>query len=455
MNKLISIVALVFCTLNAGGQSSNDIKIKKLDSLFNELNSNQMSMGSISIFKNGEPYYIKTYGIATIKDKVEIPSSENTMYRIGSVSKLFTAYLIMNLIEGDKLSLNETIETYFPTLKNAKTITIKQMLSHKSTLPIFHRVNDLEKLRKTKIENDLINVVNKYDENTDTLKTKYNNLNYILLGLIIEKKFGKPYNDVLITQLIEIGNPKIYGTYSLLDASKNEANSFHLENGKWKEDYENTSNFLTDGSGFLLADARTLNEFIIALFEGKLLSKASLESMLPKNKDKFGFGIIKSNFEQHKGYGHSGRIEGFTTALTYFPDDKISVAFVQNGTVYPLNEILLLVGKILFDEPFEMPTLKKIALTKEQEEPLIGIYTNEKEGYKVIVDKKKGLLRLRVAKGNGLLNKMILPVSALKENRLFSFSQGILFDFLIIANGTYSTCEMRVNGAKLVLNREE
>jgi D-alanyl-D-alanine carboxypeptidase len=455
MNKIVTFTILVFLTLKVVGQTPNDIKIKQLDSLFNELNSNQMSMGSISIYLNGEPYYSKTYGIATIKDKVESLSSENTMYRIGSVTKLFTAFLIMKLVDEKRISLNQTIEVFFPSLQNANKITIQQLLSHRSTLPIFHRVNDLEKLRKTKTEEDLIATVNKSSENIDTIKTKYNNLNYILLGLIIEKEFGKPYNEILVQHLIDIKDPKIYGTYSLLNASKNEANSFHLRDGKWQEDYENSVNILSDGSGFLVADARTLNEFIIALFEGKLLSNTSLESMLPKNKDKFGFGIIKSHFEQHRGYGHSGRIEGFTTALTYFPDDKISVAFVQNATVYPLNEILLLVGKILFDEPFEMPTLNKIALTKEQEESLIGIYTNEKEGYKVIVDRKKGLLRLRVAKGNGLLNKMILPVSALKENRLFSSSQGILFDFLIIANGTYSTCEMRVNGAKLVLNREK
>jgi D-alanyl-D-alanine carboxypeptidase len=455
MNKITIIIAFTFFSLNVFGQSSNDIKIKKLDSLFNELEDNQMSMGSISIYINGIPFYAKIYGISNIKNNQAIQSSEKTVYRIGSVSKLFTSFLIMKLVEEHKISLDQTIETFFPTLKNANKITVQRMLSHRSTLPIFHRVDDLEKLRKRKTEADLIAVVNKFDDNIDTSKTKYNNLNYILLGLIIEKKYGKTYNDVLSKYFNGLENQKLYGTYKLLDASKNEANSFHLVNDKWKEDYENSESFLTDGSGFLLSNTQTLNEFIIALFENKLLSKESVEAMLPKNKDKFGFGIIKSNFGQHKGYGHSGRIEGFTTALTYFPDDKISVAFTQNATVYPLNDILLLVGNILFDEPFEMPKLKRITLSKEQEDKLMGTYKNEKEGYKVIIDRNKDELRLRIAKGNGILNKMILTAIPLEENRIFTPSQGILFDFINLVNLTYSTCEMRVNGAKLTLIKSE
>lgn len=452
MNKFTLSLFLICTTFFLYGQTSDIQKTKLLDSLFQELSTNKMSMGSISIYKDGRPFYAKTYGISNIKSNIEIPSTEKTLYRVGSVSKVFTAFIIMKMVEEHKLALNQTITSFFPALKNADNTTIQQLLAHKSPLPVFVRVDDLEKLRKAKNETQLIAAANKLEANTDTSKIKYNNLNYILLGLIAEKTLGKPYNSILNTYLAPLNDPKVYGTYKLLDATKNEANSFHLKNDKWIEDYEIIESPVSDGSGFLLADARTLNEFMIALFSQKLLKQESVDAMLPQ-KDRFGFGLMKANFNKHKGYGHSGRIEGFTTAAGYFPEEKISIAFVQNGTVYPLNDILIQVNNILFDEPVEMPELKKIPISHEQEEKLMGTYENEEEGYKVIVDRNKGELRLRVAKGNGLLNKMILKVFPLRANRLFSPFQGILFDFIDPDKETYSTCEMRINGAKLTLKK--
>jgi CubicO group peptidase (beta-lactamase class C family) len=358
--------------------------------------------------------------------------------------------MIMKLVESGKLSLDQSIVNYFPTLINASTTTIDQLLIHKSSLPIFVRVNDLEKLRKTKTIEKFIAAANKGEVNQDTSKPKYNNLNYILLGLIVEKTTGKKYDDVLTDYLKNLNNPSINGTYSLLDYSKNEANSFHINKDKWEEDYEISPSPISDGSGFLLSNARTLNEFMVALFTNRLINKSSVEKMLPQEY-KFGYGLMKTNFDKHSGFGHSGRIEGFTSATTYFPDDSLSVTFLQNGSVYPINDILLLVGNILFDKPFIMPSLKMIELNEQNSKKFYGTYINEEEGYKVIVDKNKGELRLRVAKGNGLLNKQILNTYALSDNRIFNPTQGIIFDFSKEENGEYKTCDMRVNGAKMVL----
>jgi D-alanyl-D-alanine carboxypeptidase len=435
------------------GQSSDEQKTQRLDTLFKELYNNKMSMGSINIYKNGKEFYSKTYGIANIKDKNEFfAKNETTVYRIGSLSKIFTAYMIMKLVENGKISLNQSIENYFPTLINSSTTTIEQLLLHKSSLPVFVRVNDLEKLRRSKTIDKLIAAANEGEVNKDTSKPKYNNLNYILLGLIVEKTSGKKYNDVLFDYLKNLNKPSINGTYSLLDYSKNEANSFHINKDKWEEDYEISPSPISDGSGFLLSNARTLNEFMIALFTYQLINKSNVEKMLPREY-KFGYGLMKANFEKHNGFGHSGRIEGFTSATTYFPDDSLSVTFLQNGSVYPINDILMMVGNIMFDKPFIMPSLKKVELNELDNKKLYGIYANEEEGYKVIVDKNKGELRLRVAKGNGLLNKQILNTYALSNSRIFNPGQGIIFDFSIEENGEYKICEMRVNGAKLVLKK--
>jgi len=162
---------------------------------------------------------------------------------------------------------------------------------------------------------------------------------------------------------------------------------------------------------------------------------------------------MKANFDTHKGFGHTGRIEGFTSATTYFVEDKINVTLLQNGTVYPMNDILILMGNILFDEPVEIPNFKKVTLSTAEATALLGTYENAEEGYKVITDLSKGELRIRVAKGSGFMNKMILETYALSPSRIFNPSQGIIFDFTKLNNGRYSECEMRVNGSKLPLKK--
>jgi|GEM_PF-6641323 CubicO group peptidase (beta-lactamase class C family) len=445
---------LLYILLSAGicfPQLSDQLKIQKLDSLFSALEKNNMSMGSISIYKNGREFYSKTYGISNDKNHQKLLSGDKTVYRIGSISKILTAFLIIKLAEENKLELKQDIGRFFPDLKHAKNISIEQLLAHKSLLPVYHKVDDLEKLRRAKTEAEFIAIVNKREQNADTSKFRYNNLNYTLLGLIVEKVTGKSYNEALEVYLKELPGHRLYGTYHLLDHQKNEANSFHLEKEVWKEDYEITESPLSDGSGFLLSNAGTLNEFMENLFAYKLISRESLETMLPKN-GMFGYGLMKSNFYEHRGFGHTGRIEGFTAACSYFPAEQIGVTFLQNGTVYPLNDIMVFVGEIMFDKPFILPGFSKRTLGEDDIAKMQGSYINKEEGYTVIVDAKKQQLRLRIVKGHSPF-KMIIPTLALEKNRLLNPSQGIIFDFNSLQNSRYMQCEMKVNGAKLKLER--
>lgn len=388
--KLLPIVLIALSMQCAFGQVVTDHKKQQLDSLFDELSNNMMSMAGFSVYENGVEVYTRTYGLATSRvDQTVQAESGKTLYRIGSVSKVFTAYLVMKLIEEGKLTLDQDISSYFPELNNASNITIRSLLSHKSLLPIYHRVADLDKMRRTKNEAELIALVNKRDANADTAKIVYNNLNYTLLGLIIEKTEGLTFNEVIEERLAVLPDAKIYGSCSLLKAEKNEANSFHVKDGKWIEDYEMMEWPLPDASGFLLSNPQTINAFMDELFVGNLLRKDLLEQMLPVDQV-FGFGLMKTNFDAHTGYGHSGRIEGFTAATTYFPEERLSVTLLQNGTVYPLNDILILMGNILFDEPVEMPKLSRMELTSEHIQSMLGTYDNEKEGYGVLVDMHKG-----------------------------------------------------------------
>ena len=129
MKKAAIVFALFLFTFGINAQTFDQAK---MDSLFKRIERNEKGMGSISIFKNGNEIYQNSFGFADIEN--EIQASEKTKYRIGSVSKTFTATIIMQLIDEKKLSLNTRLADFYPEVPNAKEITIEQLLRHRSGL---------------------------------------------------------------------------------------------------------------------------------------------------------------------------------------------------------------------------------------------------------------------------------------------------------------------------------
>ena len=131
---LISILLIFSCTKNkksvqSAKQNHNNYQVK-IDSLIERYDKSDDFMGSIILSQNGKIVYKNTVGFSDIETKKK--ASINKKYRIGSVTKTFTATLIFKAIEENKLELNETIDNYFPNVKNANKITIAHLLQHRS-----------------------------------------------------------------------------------------------------------------------------------------------------------------------------------------------------------------------------------------------------------------------------------------------------------------------------------
>ena len=124
MAKLFYTTLLIVAGLTQTGLAQN-FDQTKLDNYFNALEINNKFMGSVAVSQNGAIIYAKTIGFSNLENKTK--ANENTKYRIGSISKTFTAVLILKAVEDRKLDLNQTIEGYFPTIKNANKIAIKDL----------------------------------------------------------------------------------------------------------------------------------------------------------------------------------------------------------------------------------------------------------------------------------------------------------------------------------------
>jgi D-alanyl-D-alanine carboxypeptidase len=372
------------------------INTVKLDSLFDTLEENNKAMGSFSVSKNGKTIYTKEIGFLNFEEKKK--TDEQTKFRIGSVTKMFTATLILQLIEEKKLALDTKLEKYFPDFPNANKITIEHLLNHRSG--IFNLTNDtnfISWMLFPKTEVEILSIMSSYKSVFEPgSKYQYSNSNYILLGYIIERIEARPYATVLKEKIAgKIGlKNTMYG--GKIDPKKNEAFSYYIDKGSWQRDGESDMS-IPHGAGAVISTPSDLTKFIEALFDGKLISDSSLARM--KNiKEGYGYGMLSFPFFDKKTFGHDGLIDGFNSVLIHFPADSVTFCYLSNGEVFPVNEIMIAAMEIYFDMNYKIPSFQKINLKPEELDKYLGKYSNSDLDMTITIMKKESNL---IAQGEG------------------------------------------------------
>ena len=264
MKKIIVLLIVVLFSFSLQAQKLN---VAKLDSLFSILEAKDKYMGSIAIAENGKIIYAKSIGFDDLETNKK--SNENSKYRIGSISKMFTSALIFKAIEENKLKLNQTIEVFFPTIENAKIITIGNLLNHKSGIHNF--TNDEEYLTyntQPKSEAEMMAIIKKGKSDfVPNSKTDYSNSNYVMLSYILEKMYKKPFKTILETKILIPLNLKNTLFGQKINLQNNEVNSYDYE-GKWIKQTE-TDTSIPMGAGALVSNPTDLTIFIKALRQAK------------------------------------------------------------------------------------------------------------------------------------------------------------------------------------------
>lgn len=383
-NKIL--ISILLTAISIGAVYSQQFNKPKLDSLFDLLAAKNKAMGSLTLSKNGKIVYSRAIGYSLISEQASLPSTEITKYRIGSISKMFTATMIFQLVEEGKVKLSSTLDTYFPVIPNAKQITISNLLNHRSGLHNFTDAPDyLTWMTQPKTQAEMLAIIakNKVDFQPNE-KAAYSNSNYVLLGYIIEKVSKKSYADNLskrITSKIGLAHTHIG---SKANANNNECFSYTFSSN-WKQEPE-TDMSIPGGAGALVSTPTDLTKFIEALFSFKLISSNSLLQMKTIT-DGYGMGMFQVPFYNRKAYGHTGGIDGFASTLTYFPEDSLAVAYCTNGQVYSMNDLLIGVLSIYFNINYSIPTFKIIALTTDDLNSYLGIYSSTQIPLKITITK--------------------------------------------------------------------
>lgn len=386
---VLSIVLIsVFILSSVNFVNGQTFDKARLDSLLNYLYGKQKFMGTVTLLHDGERVFNKSYGYADL-EKGGL-STPDTRYRIGSISKTFTAVMFFQLMEEGKISLDTKLSEYFPDVPNANKITMDMMLSHRSGIHNFTNTIDTSFYLYPKTKQEMFDMIKSFkSEFEPDSKSEYSNANFVLLGYIIEKITGKEYADLLQERIC--GKIGLRNTYYGKPANikDNESYSYTFKDDKWVREKE-TDMSVPHGAGALVSTPNDLTQYIEALFNGKLISKNSLDEML-KVKEKYGRGSFPMNFYERKGYGHTGGIDGFVSALTYYPDEKLAVSFCTNGMNYG-NELLVGVLSIYFGKEYEFPSFNFTEVNPEILKKYEGIFSNESFPLKITIKVVDGKL---------------------------------------------------------------
>ena len=328
-----------------------------LDAYFHSLEKRNEAMGSIALSKNGILIYSRAFGNRSMGKEQVLASDEGTHYRIWSITKMYTACMILQLVEEGKLSLETRLDEFYPQIPHAASITIRHMLQHRTGIHDFTQ-NDTEEDWDTYLngpfdEAFMVPHIAEYAADFAPDKDfRYSNSNYLLLGYIIEKVDSGNYETSLANRISEkAGLNHTFYKATGLDELENKAYSYRWE-GQWEEVDEGTfSGHIPAGAGGIISTAADLNKFIDALFEGKLLADSSLKMMMDA-KGFYGLGLMQINNELGMGYGHTGGNIASESSLFYYPNERLSIAYCTNGIAKWKGEILRDVRKIYRGESF-------------------------------------------------------------------------------------------------------
>lgn len=419
MKKRILFFTAFLCSIFTQAQLS---KKESLDNLLSSFDSENKAMGTVSIVDNGTITYQNSIGFADLTSKKR--ANENTKYRVGSITKTFTATVILQLVDEGKLDLNTLLKEYFPELPNANKITIEHLLYHRSGLynitqeEGFHiwisKPRNRNEMLKKMIYSGVV-----FEPN---IKKEYSNTNYILLSYIAEDIDKKSFAKILDKRIIKplgLVNTR-YGKE--INLNRNEATSYYWEDSKWNPITIETNLKGPMGAGAVVSTPKELTIFYTSLFSGKLLSKESLKRMTTP-KDEMGMGVSVINYKGLLVYGHDGGIDGFRSMAVYIPTKKLSIAFTFNASRIPTTAAAIQILEAYFKDDVNLQSKSLINLTSADLDKYLGVFSGKTFPAKVTFTKEGNTL---FAQATG---QPIFKLIALEKNVFKYDAMGIVFLF--------------------------
>ncbi len=355
MKKIALFLAL---TLSMLAEAQD--RFQKIDSLLSYLNKNDKFMGALCIREGENVVFNKAYGFADVEKNTT--ADRLTKYKIGSITKTFTAVMIMQLMEEKKLNLQTKLSRFYPNIPNAEKITMYDLLHHRTGIVDYINGDTItgKNIYRFHSKEEMIQKITNYKPLFEPgTKHEYSNSNYNLLGYILETLTKKSYAENLQTRIVKKAN--LINTYfpsEKINTASGESYSYTYNGTQWEKipEWENS---IAYSAGAIISTPADLTRFMYALFEGKLIKESSLKQM-KEMKDGYGKAMVQFPFGERRFYGHTGGIESFRAVVGYYPTEKLGISLIVNGDNFNRNDIMIGILSIYYKLPFPFPTFTKV-----------------------------------------------------------------------------------------------
>ncbi|MEM9005633.1 MAG: serine hydrolase [Cyanobacteria bacterium P01_F01_bin.86] len=409
-------------------------------------------MGAAIVVQDGKTVFVNSYGMANLEHQVR--HTHSTKFRIGSITKQFTAAAILQLQDRGLVDVQAPIATYLPNYPHGERITLHHLLTHTAGIPNLTSFPDyLEWMKQPTTLEDLIARFRDLPLEFEPSKQyRYSNSGYVLLTQIIEQISGKAYADYLQTQLFTPLGLADTGYEHSLAVINGLANGYRFIG----EDYQQAEYVNMDvpaGAGGLystLEDLIRWQQFLITTDNrpSGILSDAAITAMqtpyIPMGEDapglSYGYGLV---MDAQGFIFHGGGINGFVTHVVSLPDEGITVAVlsnVENADPSKNAEDLL---AILKGQPYQLPTNEEaVTIAPERLDHYVGTYQVLPE-FQVAITVEAGQLHIQ---GTGQPKIPLYPAS---ENEFFARMLEFRIVFNTAADGMVESATLLQNGQTL------
>ena len=374
------LVATTSATSGAQARPAKATVARVVDSLAKDFIATRGAPGvSIAVVRGRDTLVMNGWGRADLENNV--PATAQSVYEIGSLTKQFTASIVMQLVEQQKVHLDDSIGTYLSTLPAAwRVVTVRELLNHTSGIPSYTDVGQ-RWIRRwgEEMSPDTLVALTASDSMSFKPGTswRYDNSGYIVLGMLVEKLTGKPWADNITDRF-----SKPLGLNHTLNCATtpiipHRAHGYQPASGSW-ENPPYLAMSQPYAAGALCSTVGDLAKWDYDLGTGKVVSAASYAQMTTPTgaavRAHYGFGLEQSALAGHTMIAHDGGIPGFASSNAWFPNDKLAVVVLANSAAAKVDALLAQVARAALGAPLLGPH-KRVAVSVEQLARYVGIYS--------------------------------------------------------------------------------
>lgn len=330
---------------------------------------------SIAVLRHGQVTFAKGYGYANIVD--QRAADDRTVYRIGSLTKQFTAAAIVQLVEAGKLALADDVRKYLPALPipDGVTVTIDQLLHHTSGMPSYTELPGFEEMiGKAMTPTEIVALIkDKPWDFPPGTKWNYSNTGYVVLGMVVEKVGGEPYAKYLHDHVIAPAGLRATGYCDERAPDPHRAAGYRQRGDGSLENAKSIDMTVPFSAGAMCSTASDLVHWTDALAHGKVVSAAGYQKMTTSHglagQQPYGYGLELGDLKGHRTIFHNGGINGFVSELHVFPDDDVAIAVLTNTESRAAGALVHAIARAALHVPSDA-----VAITLAELAAYTGVY---------------------------------------------------------------------------------